>query len=259
MRGCVVPGVASRLCIVFALLALVPTSSVKAAEATIGVAANFTHAAKRLSQAFEAETGHRLVLSFGSTGQLFTQITYGAPYDVLLAADTARPKRIVVEGLGVPETRFTYATGILVLWSADPNLIDGTSSVLARPNLGHIAIANPVTAPYGAAAIETMKALGLYQSLRKHLVQGKSVSQAYQFVSTRNAPLGFVALSQIQQNAKGSRWIVPDEMHQPLSQDAVLLERGRDNEAAKAFLEFLKGPKAVRMIQGLGYRAPGDG
>jgi molybdate transport system substrate-binding protein len=254
-----VPGVSSRLCVALAWLALVPACSVNAAEATIGVAANFTHAAKRLAQAFEAKTGHRLVLSFGSTGQLFTQITYGAPYDVLLSADTARPEQIVAEGLGIPGTRFTYATGILVLWSADPNLIDATSSVLTRPTLGHVAIANPVTAPYGAAAIETMKALGLYHSLRKHLVQGKSVSQAYQFVSTRNAPLGFVALSQIQQNAKGSRWIVPDGMHQPLSQDAVLLERGRDNEAAKAFLEFLKGPKAVKMIKELGYRVPGEG
>ena len=253
------PGVASRLSIALALLVLVPASSVKAAEATIGVAANFTHAAKRIAQAYEAETGHRLVLSFGSTGQLFTQIAYGAPYDVLLAADTRRPERIVAEGLGIPGTRFTYATGSLVLWSADPNLIDGTPSVLSRPTLGYVAIANPATAPYGAAAIETMKALGLYQSLKKHLVQGKSVSQASQFVSTRNAPLGFVALSQIKQNDKGSRWIVPKEMHQPLRQDAVLLKQGRDNEAARAFLEFLKGRKAVKIIEGSGYRVPGKG
>lgn len=252
-------GVVSRICLALALLVLVSASSVKAAEATIGVAANFTHAAKRLAEAFEAATGHRLILSFGSTGQLFTQITYGAPFDVFLAADSARPEQIVAEGLGVPGTRFTYATGILVLWSADPDLIDGTPSVLSRPTLGHVAIANPVTAPYGAAAIETMEALGVYQSLEKHLVQGKSVSQAFQFVSTRNAPLGFVALSQIQQNDEGSRWIVPKEMHHLLRQDAVLLEHGRDNEAAKAFIEFLKGPEAVKMIEGLGYRVPGDG
>ncbi|MDJ0511953.1 MAG: molybdate ABC transporter substrate-binding protein [Methyloceanibacter sp.] len=225
-----------------------------AAETTIAVAANFTSAAKRLGAVFEASTGHRVVFSFGSTGQLFAQIAHGAPFDAFLAADVARPKRAVTDGLAVPGTRFTYAVGILVLWSADPDLIDGTPSVLSDPNLRHVAIASPAIAPYGAAAIETMTRLGVLNGLRPRLVDGKSINQTYQFVATGNAPVGFVAASQVQDSNEGSRWRVPEDMHQPLRQDAVLLARGRNNEAARAFLEFLKSPEAVTMIRELGYR-----
>jgi len=164
----------------------------------------------------------------------------------------------VEDGLGVSGTRFTYAIGRLVLWSADADLIDGTPSVLSDPALRHVAIANPVTAPYGAAAIDTMKDLGLLQDLEPRLVEGKSVSQAYQFVATGNAPVGFVALSQVVDNNSGSRWVVPDDRHRLLRQDAILLDHGRDNGAARAFLEFLRSPEAVKIIEGRGYRVPED-
>lgn len=251
----------SKFCLGLAvaiLAATVPFSMVSAAETTIAVAANFTSAAKRLGAAFEATTGHRVVFSFGSTGQLFTQIGHGAPFDAFLAADVARPARAVTDGLGVPGTRFTYAVGILALWSADPDLIDETPSVLSDPSLRHVAIANPAIAPYGAAAIETMTRLGVLDSVKARLVEGKSISQTYQFVATGNAPVGFVAASQVQNSNQGSQWRVPEDMHQPLRQDAVLLLRGRNNEAARAFLEFLKSPEAVTMMTELGYQQPGD-
>ena len=237
-------------------LASLPAGPVRAGETTVAVAANFTPAAKRLGAVFEAVTGHRVVFSFGSTGQLFTQIIHGAPFDVFLAADTERPERAEREQLGVPGTRFTYAIGGLVLWSAAADLIDGTPSVLSDKGLRHVAIANPVTAPYGAAAIDTMKGLGVLKDLEPRLVAGKSVSQTYQFVATGNAPVGFVALSQVMDNGTGSRWVVPDDMHRPLRQDAILLDHGRDNGAASAFLEFLKGFEAVKIISKLGYRVP---
>jgi len=241
-----------------AVLVSVPAASPRAEETTIAVAANFTSAAKQLGAAFEALSGHRVVFSFGSTGQLYTQIAHGAPFDAFLAADEARPERAVAERLGVEGTQFTYAIGVLVLWSADPDRIDGTPAVLSDPTLRHVAIANPATAPYGAAAIETMKALGVLTGLESRLVEGKSVSQTYQFVTTGNAPVGFIAASQVKDNDTGSRWAVPEDMHRPLRQDAVLLAHGRDNEAAKAFLEFLRGAGAAKVIEGLGYRAPGD-
>jgi len=237
-------------------LASFPAGPVHAGETTVAVAANFTLAAKRLGAAFEAATGHRVVFSFGSTGQLFTQIVHGAPFDAFLAADTERPERAEKELLGVPGTRFTYAIGGLVLWSADADLIEGTPSVLSDKALRHVAIANPVTAPYGAAAIDTMNGLGVLPDLEPRLVAGKSISQTYQFVATGNAPVGFVALSQVKESGTGSRWVVPDDLHRPLRQDAILLEHGRENGAARAFLEFLKGAEAVKIIAGLGYRVP---
>lgn len=248
-----------RFCfgLVVAALASLPVTAVHAHQAMIAVAANFTSAAKELGAAFEKKTGHHVTFSFGSTGQLFTQIAHGAPFDAFLAADQARPERAEADGLGVAGTRFTYAVGRLVLWSADPDLIDGTSKVLSDATLSHVAIANPATAPYGAAAVETMKGLGVFADLEPRLVEGKNVSQTYQFVATGNAPVGFVAASQVLGNDTGSSWTVPDDMYVPLRQDAVLLKNGRDNEAAKAFLEFLKGAEAVKMIEGFGYRMPG--
>jgi len=250
----------SRLFFGLAMAVLVSASatSAPAEETTIAVAANFTSAAKRLGAAFEASSGHRVVFSFGSTGQLYAQIAHGAPFDAFLAADEARPERAVADDLGVEGTRFTYAIGVLVLWSADPDRIDGTPAVLSDPTLRHVAIANPATAPYGAAAIETMRALGVLEGLESRLVAGKSISQTYQFVATGNAPVGFIAASQVKVDDTGSHWAVPEDMHGPLRQDAVLLEHGRDNEAAKAFLEFLRGAEAVKMIEELGYRAPRD-
>lgn len=253
--------VAGRYWIGLALAALLclPATPSHARDATIAVAANFAAAAKRLGAAFEAASGHRVVFTVGSTGQLFAQIAYGAPFDAFLAADHVRPRRAEAEGLAIPGTRFTYAIGVLALWSADSGLIDGTPSVLSSPGLRRVAIANPVTAPYGAAAIDTMTALGVLKDLEPRLVQGKSVNQAYQFVATGNVPAGFVALSQVVDNDAGSRWVVPNDLHRPLRQEAILLAHGRDNEAAKAFLAFLKSAEAVKMIEGLGYRVPGQG
>ncbi|MEM7191854.1 MAG: molybdate ABC transporter substrate-binding protein [Pseudomonadota bacterium] len=235
------------------LLALLPSDIARADEATVAAASNFATVANELGKAFEAKTGHRVVFSFGSTGQLFAQILHGAPFDVFLAADTTRPEKAEEDGLGIAGTRFTYAEGVLVLWSADAQLIDGTPSALSDPALRPFAIANPATAPYGVAAIETMRKLGMLSALEPRLVRGKNISQAHQFVATGNAPMGFVALSQVNDTKAGSRWVVPEDMHAPLRQDAILLRHGRDNEAAKAFLSFLKSAEAVKMIKDAGY------
>ena len=237
-------------------LASLPAGPVRAGETTVAVAANFTLAAKRLGAAFEAATGHRVVFSFGSTGQLFTQIVHGAPFDAFLAADTERPERAERERSAFRAHASPMRSGVSCCGARTADLIDGTPSVLSDKALRHVAIANPVTAPYGAAAIDTMKGLGVLKDLESRLVAGKSISQTYQFVATGNAPVGFVALSQVMENGTGSRWVVPDDLHRPLRQDAILLDHGRDNGAARAFLEFLKGAEAVKIIAGLGYRVP---
>ena len=209
-------------------------------------------AAKEIALAFTAETGHDAVLSFGSTGQLYTQITQGAPFEVFLAADTARPAKALKEGLGVAGSDFTYAVGRIVLWSADAGLVKGEET-LREAGFDKIAIANPETAPYGTAAVEAMQALGVYDALSGRFVQGNNIAQTFQFVQTGNAELGFVAASQIAGSDAGSRWDVPSELYAPIRQDAVLLENGADNEAAKAFLDFLKGPSAATVIEKYGY------
>ncbi|WP_145106838.1 molybdate ABC transporter substrate-binding protein [Cereibacter sediminicola] len=224
-----------------------------AGETLAAVAANFTEPAAEIAAAFTAATGHTVSFSFGPAGQFYTQIAQGAPFEVFLSSDQTRPEKAEAEGLAVPGTRFTYAIGALVLWSADPALIDGTEGALRRPDLAHVAIADPAAAPYGAAAVETMQALGLYDTLRPRLVTGKSISQAHQFVATGNAPVGFVALSQVISEDKGSRWRVPSELHAPIRQDAVLLKAGETSEAARAFLDFLRTPEARAIIERYGY------
>lgn len=226
-------------------------------ETLVAVSANFTSAAKEIGAAFEAATGHDVTFSFGATGQLYTQITQGAPFDAFLAADQARPERAEADGHAVPGSRFTYASGKLVLWSADPDLIDGTGTVLTEDRPDRIANTNPVTAPYGAAAVEAMQALGVYEALAPRLVQGKTVLQTYQFVATGNAALGFVALSQVVGHEAGSRWVLPGDLYTPIRQDAVLLRHGAENAAAQAFLDFLKGPEAAAIIEGFGYGTDG--
>lgn len=221
-------------------------------QTNVAVAANFTAAAKEIAAAFKAETGHDAVLSFGSTGQLYTQISQEAPFEVFLAADTARPARALQEGFGVEGSDFTYAVGRIVLWSAAADLVTGEST-LGEAAFEKIAIANPETAPYGAAAVEAMKGLGVYDALAGKVVQGNNIAQTYQFVETGNAELGFVAASQIAGSEAGSRWDVPAELYAPIRQDAVLLAKGRDNEAAKAFLGFLKGRTAAAVIEKYGY------
>ena len=244
---------ALRTALAALLAASILATPLRAGETMAAVAANFTEPAKEIATAFTAATGHTVTFSFGPSGQFYTQITQGAPFEVFLSADQARPEKAEAEGFAVPGTRFTYAMGQLVLWSADPALIDGTGAVLGTPELAHVALADPAAAPYGAAAVETMKALGVHDSLAPKLVTGKSISQAHQFVVTGNAPVGFVALSQVIADDKGSRWMVPQDLYTPIRQDAVLLKTGETNEAARAFLDFLKTPEARAIIVRYGY------
>jgi molybdate transport system substrate-binding protein len=241
---------------VLALGAFVATPAV-ADEFHVAVAANFTAPAKEIAAAFEKASGHKAVLSFGSTGQLYAQIREGAPFAVFLAADDTTPEKLVGEKLAVADSRFTYAVGALALWSPTANFVDDKGEVLKFDRFAHLAIADPKKAPYGKAAVETLEALGLYDALKAKLVQGNNIAQAYQFVASGNAELGFVALSQIQKNgqmAAGSVWLVPEKLHAPILQDAVLLTASADNAAAKAFLSFLQGPDAAKVIDAYGYR-----
>jgi molybdate transport system substrate-binding protein len=226
--------------------------SARAAQTNIAVAANFTDAANEIAEAFKEKTGHEAILSFGSTGQLYTQITQAAPFEVFLAADDARPRLVVEEGFAVPGSQFTYAIGTLVLWSQDPGLVQGEQT-LKNGDFTKIAIANPEAAPYGAAAVQAMQSLGVYDQLEPKIVQGNNISQTFQFVETGNAELGFIALAQVARSDEGSRWVVPEDLHDPIRQDAVLLETGEDSEAARAFVEFLNGPEAVAIIEKFGY------
>lgn len=232
--------------------AAVGAGTVKAAEVHVAVAANFTGAAEEIAARFHAATGDTAILSFGSTGQLFTQISQGAPFDVFLAADQARPEKAVADGLAVADSRFTYATGKIVLYSADPTLVNGEAT-LKDGTFEKLAIANPKTAPYGAAAVQAMKGLGVYDDLAPKIVQGTSIAQTYQFVASGSAEVGIVALSQLAGVNGGSRWPVPQTLYDTISQDAVLLTSAADDPTAKSFVTFLKGPEARAVIEHYGY------
>jgi molybdate transport system substrate-binding protein len=226
-------------------------------ETLVAVAANFADAAERLAPAFERVTGHKVVITTGATGKLYTQIKAGAPFQILLSADAAIPARLESEHAAVTGTRFTYAVGRLALWSANPGQIaaDGAET-LEKGDFRHLAIANPALAPYGAAAQQTLETLGLTQSLSSKLVMGENIGQTFSMVATGNAELGFVALSAVRNPAKsadGSLWVVPQHMYQPIKQDAVLLTTGKDNAAAKSFLDFLKSAEAHTIIESYGY------
>ena len=223
-----------------------------AAEVSVAVAANFTKPAEDLGKAFTASTGDTVTFSFGATGGLYTQIGQGAPFEVFLAADNQRPARAVSEGLGVEGTVFTYAVGKLALYSPTLDLTDG-AAVLASGNFQHIAIADPATAPYGAAAMEVIDKLGLTASLASRQVTGENISQTLQFVESGNAELGFVALSQVADKSAPEIWLVPAEDYAPIRQDAVLLRTGEANPAAAAFLAFLKSDEARAIIEAYGY------
>ena len=230
--------------------------SSQAANVSVAVAANFTAPMQKIAQAFEQETGHKALLSFGSTGNFYAQIRNGAPFHVLLAADDDTPLKIEQEGLGVPGSRFTYAIGKLVLWSKQPGLVDDKGDILRSGTFARIAIANPKLAPYGAAAIDTMAKLGLLPVLQPRFVQGENIAQTYQFIATENAPLGFVALSQVLVDGKivqGSAWIVPAGLHAPIAQDALVLSAGKDNPAATALMGFLRSDRAKVLIRSYGY------
>jgi len=232
---------------------------VRAAEVHVAVAANFTAPMQKIAQAFEQDTGHRAVLSFGSTGNLYAQIKNGAPFQILLAADEETPLKLEKEGLAPAGSRFTYATGKLVLWSKQPDLVDDKGEVLKSGKFQRIALANPKLAPYGAAALETLSKLGLLQDLQPRFVQGDNIAQTYQFVATENAPLGFVALSQVMVDGKltqGSAWPVPASLHAPIAQGAVLLSSGSSNPAALALMRFLRSDRAKALIRAYGYDCP---
>ena len=228
----------------------------RAAEVQVAVAANFTAPMRKIAAAFEADTGHTAVLSFGSTGKFYAQIKNGAPFQLLLAADDETPARLEKEGQTLPGSRFTYAIGRLVLWSAQPGLVDDKGEVLRAPSQARIALADPKIAPYGAAAVETLTSLGLLQSLQSRFVQGENIAQTYQFAATGNAPLAFIALSQVMVDGrigKGSAWVVPANLHAPIRQDAVVLAAGKDNPAAAALSAYLRGEKARAIIRSYDY------
>jgi len=227
-----------------------------AAEVQVAVAANFTAPMQQIAVEFEKDTGHKAQLVFGATGKFYAQISNGAPFEVLLAADDTTPAKLEKELLAVPRTRTTYAIGKLVLWSAKEGTVDGQGEVLKKGDFKHLALANPKTAPYGAAAIETMKQLGVLENLRPRFVQGESIAQTHQFIATGNAELGFVALSQVFKDGKvtsGSAWIVPNKLYAPIRQDAVVLAKGRNNPAAAALMDYLKSDKARAIIKSYGY------
>ena len=233
-------------------LTLAP-GTVRAETCKVAVAANFTAPAREIAALYEKQSGDKVELSFGASGQFYALITHGAPYDVLLSADADRPMQAEKAGLAVAGSRYTYAVGRLALWSRDPGLVDADGSVLAHQKFKHLAIADPKLAPYGAAAIETMRKMGVLDQDTAKFVIGSSISQTYQFVETGNAELGFVALSQVKKSASGSLWIVPEAMHTPIIQQAVLLKTGSGNKAAKGFLEFLKSDAARAIILDYGY------
>ncbi|MBK3866851.1 molybdate ABC transporter substrate-binding protein [Pseudomonas stutzeri] len=237
------------------LLFCLPLTAI-ADEVQVAVAANFTAPMQKIAEAFARDTGHRALLAFGATGKFYAQINNGAPFEVLLAADDSTPARIEAEGLGVSGSRFTYAIGSLVLWSAREGYVDPQGGILADGDFRHLALANPKTAPYGAAALATLEHLGLREKLQPRFVQGENIAQAHQFAATGNAELGFVALSQVTEGgriASGSAWIVPADHHAPIRQDALLLRHGEGNPAARALLDYLKSERAVALIRSYGY------
>ena len=228
----------------------------QADDIQVAVAANFTAPMKEIAAAFEKETGHVVKAAYGATGKFYAQINNGAPFEVLLSADDSTPTKLIDEGAAVAGANFTYAVGTLVLWSSKPEVVDDEGKVLASGAFNKVAIANPKTAPYGAAAIEVLTGLGLLEQVQPKFVTGENIAQTFQFVSTGNADLGFVALSQIMENGKitgGSAWIVPGELHKPIRQDAVVLEKGKDKPAVTALMEYLRGDAAQTIIKAFGY------
>lgn len=240
-----------------ALLGYFIVGSAQADEVQVAVAANFSAPIQVIAIDFEKDTGHKLIAAYGATGQFYTQIKNGAPFEVFLAADDSTPKKLEQEGETAQGSRFTYAIGTLALWSADNAYVDPAGKVLEKNQFKHLSIANPKAAPYGLAATQVLSKLGLTDKVKNKIVEGQNITQAYQFVSTGNAELGFVALSQIYKDGKvsnGSAWIVPEAMHEPIKQDAVILKKGENNPAAKALTQYLKGPKAAAIIKSFGYQ-----
>lgn len=242
--------------LVGSLLAGSGLSAADADEVSVAVAANFTAPMNVIAADFEKDTNHKAKLAFGSSGRFYAQIKNGAPFQLFLSADDETPGKLAQEGFAEPASRFTYAIGSLVLWSAKPGFVDAKGEVLKSGKFTKLAIANPKTAPYGRAAVETLTRLGLLASVKPKFVQGENIAQTFQFAQTGNAELGFVALSQVMKDGQvteGSAWVVPAEMHEPIRQDAVLLSTGRGNAAAEALLRYLRTDKAKAVIRSFGY------
>jgi len=228
-----------------------------AGEVQVAVAANFAAPVQEIAAGFTRETGHKVVVIVGATGQLYAQIRNGAPFEVFLAADAQTPGRLEEEGRIVPGHRQPYATGRLVLYSAQPGFVNPRGEVLRSGPYAHLALADPKTAPYGLAAREALEALGLWNAVQARIVMGESIAQAFQFVATGNAELGFVALSQVAppgHPAPGSWWIVPEDLYHPIRQEAVLLRTAAANPVAAAFFDYLRSPAARTVIRSYGYR-----
>lgn len=258
MRTRFVPAVLIRTLAAFFSILIMTGTPATAGDATVAVAANFTAPAKEIAALYKANTGYTIDLSFGASGQFYAQISHGAPFDIFLSADDERTKQAVKEGFAVSGSEFTYAIGKLVLWSAIPGFIDKEGDVLKKGSFAHLALANPKAAPYGTAGMETMKAMGVYQNLQSKIVTGENISQTYQFVLTKNAELGFVALSQVIERQSGSQWLVPEKYYTPIVQDAVLLKHGENNVIAKGFFAFLKSKQAAAVIRRYGYALKSD-
>jgi molybdate transport system substrate-binding protein len=251
------------LLVIFSVCCFIISGTVSiawAGEIQAAVASNFYSPFKKIARQFEKETGHKVQIISGSTGKLYAQIMHGAPFELFLAADQRRPKLLEKNGNAVSGTRFAYALGKITLWSANPNAIseDGESTLKAK-NFTHIAIANPKTAPYGKAALQTMQKLGLWNEVRPLIVQGENIGQTFQFVASQNAQLGFVALSQIldpKNKFEGKRWDVPEKFYDPLKQDIVILKKGKSNPSAKALWKYLQSNAAKLIIKKYGYGLP---
>jgi molybdate transport system substrate-binding protein len=232
------------------------TGVAKADSLQVAVAANFAGAVEAISKGFEAKSGHKLAIITGATGKFFAQIKNGAPFEVFLSADQETPKKLEDEGLAIQGSRFTYAIGHLVLWSNRTHFVDRDGNILTTGGFNHLSIANPKTAPYGAAAVEVIRKLGLEKRLAPKLVQGENIAQTQQFIISGNAELGFVSLSQVYKDGQltsGSAWFIPEGDYKPLKQDAVVLRPGANNPAAKAFLDYLRSPEALEVMASFGY------
>jgi molybdate transport system substrate-binding protein len=249
--------ISSRFCLILLLLAV--SQSPFAATTLVAVAANFSKPMTEIAAEFEKATGHSAKLSFGSSGKFVSQLENGGPFEVLLSADEKGPQKLIQDGLAVPSSQFTYALGKLVLWSAKPGYVDDQGKILTTGGFKHLALADPKLAPYGAAAAEVLKKLGLFEKLQPLFVQGENIAQTYQFISTANAELGFIALSQVIENGKiatGSGWIIPSNDYAPIRQGAVLMKKGAENPAAPALLDYLKSAPALAIIKKYGYDLP---
>lgn len=242
--------------VLFTLTLLLISKGALAEQVMIAVAGNFFKPLKVIAAEFERQSGHKALLSVGSTGKLYAQIVNGAPFEIFIAADQTRPKKLVEQHLAVIDTQFTYAQGKLVLWSKDKNQIDIQGKILQSKDLIHLAIVNPKIAPYGEAAVDVLKNIGVYQQLKPKLVLGQNLGQSFQQISSGAVKQGIIALSQVITNGKlisGSTWIIPESLYSPIQQDAILLNKGKENPAAIAFLTFLKSPTSQALIKAYGY------